>query len=104
MRQACASIDKPMMANMADGGRTPIRSEKQLMEIGYQVAIFPATTALAAAHAAEAALCALKNDGTSQSPNLPLFSFAEFNSLIGFENVWEFEKKWARREAKTAAE
>ena len=28
MRRACASIDKPTMANMADGGRTPIRSKK----------------------------------------------------------------------------
>jgi hypothetical protein len=50
----------------------------------------------------EAALNVLKNDGTSQSPRLPLFSFAEFNSLIGFEDVWEFEKKWARREAAAA--
>lgn len=104
MRRACASIDKPTMANMADGGRTPIRSKKQLMDIGYQIAIFPATTALAAAHAVETALNVLKRDGTSQSPNLPLFSFAEFNELIGFEDVWAFEKKWARREAKTAAE
>jgi 2-methylisocitrate lyase-like PEP mutase family enzyme len=99
MRQACARIKKPMMANMADGGKTPIRSKAELAAMGYQVAIFPATTGLAAAHAAEVALSVLKETGTSASPNVPLFSFAEFNSLIGFEDVWAFERKWARNDA-----
>jgi 2-methylisocitrate lyase-like PEP mutase family enzyme len=99
MRQACARIKKPMMANMADGGKTPIRSKAELAAMGYQVAIFPATTGLAAAHAAKVALSVLKETGTSVSPNVPLFSFAEFNSLIGFEDVWAFEQKWARNSA-----
>jgi 2-methylisocitrate lyase-like PEP mutase family enzyme len=96
MRQACARIKKPMMANMADGGKTPIRPKAELAAMGYQVAIFPATTGLAAAYAAKVALSVLKETGTSVSPNVPLFSFAEFNSLIGFEDVWAFEQKWAR--------
>ena len=41
MRQACACIKKPMMANMADGGKTPIRSQTELAAIGYRLAIFP---------------------------------------------------------------
>ena len=87
MRRACARINKPMMANMADGGKTPIRSAAELDAIGYRLAIFPATTGLAAAHAAEVALSILKKSGTSVSPSLPLFPFGEFNSLIGFEDV-----------------
>lgn len=98
MRQACASIKKPMMANMADGGKTPIRSQRELAAIGYRLAIFPATTGLAAAHAAEVALSVLKETGTSISPTLSLFPFNEFNSLIGFEDVWAFERKWGHRE------
>lgn len=98
MRQACACIKKPMMANMADGGKTPIRSQTELAAIGYRLAIFPATTGLAAAHAAEVALSVLKETGTSVSPALSLFPFNEFNSLIGFEDVWAFERKWGRRE------
>jgi 2-methylisocitrate lyase-like PEP mutase family enzyme len=41
MRQACAKIRRPMMANMADGGKTPIRSKTELEAIGYRLAIFP---------------------------------------------------------------
>lgn len=96
MVEACRRIDAPMMANMADGGATPIMSARELQDIGYSMAIYPATTGLAAAQAAERALTTLKVSGTSQSPDLPLFSFSEFNSLIGFDEVWEFERKWAK--------
>ncbi|MFY0634346.1 MAG: isocitrate lyase/PEP mutase family protein [Vannielia sp.] len=94
MREACERIDAPMMANMADGGRTPILPAKKLEEIGYNLAIFPAITGLAAAAAVEKALETLKATGTSLSPDVPLFDFEEFNTLIGFSEVWEFEQKW----------
>jgi 2-methylisocitrate lyase-like PEP mutase family enzyme len=96
MREACARIHKPMMANMADGGKTPIYSKSELAALGYALAIFPSVTGLAAAAAIEKALNTLKTRGTSNSPDLLLFNFHEFNGLIGFEEVWEFERRWAR--------
>ena len=101
MREACRRIPQPMMANMADGGRTPIRSRTELQAMGYAMAIFPAATGLAAAAAAEQVLNLLKHEGTSLSPDVPLFNFSEFNSLIGFEEVWAFEKRWARPDMRT---
>jgi len=102
MREACRRVTKPMMANMADGGRTPIRSKAEMQDIGYNMAIFPAATGLAAAAAAEAVLSLLKSQGTSLSPDVPLFNFSEFNSLIGFDEVWEFERRWTRETKDTA--
>ena len=102
MREACKRINKPLMANMADGGKTPIRSKAELADIGYKLAIFPSATGLAAAAAAANALQVLKTEGTSNSPNLPLFSFAEFNHLIGFDEVWDFERRWTRPDGKAA--
>jgi 2-methylisocitrate lyase-like PEP mutase family enzyme len=96
MRAACAGIGKPMIANMADGGRTPIRSAAELQSIGYNAAIFPSMTALAANAAVERALRAFKTTGKSQDPDVPLYDFEAFSRLIGFEEVWEFEKRWAR--------
>jgi 2-methylisocitrate lyase-like PEP mutase family enzyme len=96
MREACQRIAKPMMANMADGGKTPIRSKTELAEIGYALAIYPSLTGLAASAAMENALAVFKAEGTSNSPKIPLFNFREFQSLIGFEDVWAFERKWAR--------
>ncbi len=96
MRRACERIPAPMMANMSDGGTTPIHSATELAEMGYALAIFPATTGLAAAAAVDNALRVLKTEGTSDSEKVDLFDFSEFNRLIGFPAVWEFEAKWSR--------
>jgi 2-methylisocitrate lyase-like PEP mutase family enzyme len=96
MRRACAAFDKPMLANMADGGKTPILPAKVLEEIGYALAIYPSMTSLVAAAAMEKALRSLKDKGLSQTPDVDMFDFGEFCKLIGFEQVWEFEKRWAR--------
>lgn len=97
MRKACEVIDTPMIANMANGGLSPIFSVDTLKDIGYKAAIFPAMTSLAAAHAVETALVHLKTTGDSQSPDSPHFDFSEFNELIGFSDVWAFEEKWAKK-------
>ena len=102
MREACKRINKPLMANMADGGKTPNRSKVVLAVFGFLFVFFFSVTGLAAAAAAANALLVLKTEGTSNSPNLPLFSFAEFNHLIGFDEVWDFERRWARPDGKAA--
>lgn len=94
MRRACAAIDAPMMANMSDGGKTPIRSAQELADFGYQLAIFPAMNALSACAAMERALRNLKATGTSLAPDVPLFGFDDFCRMVGFEEVWAFEEKW----------
>jgi 2-methylisocitrate lyase-like PEP mutase family enzyme len=94
MRHACADLDKPCMANMADGGLTPILPVKVLEDLGYALAIFPSMTSLAAAAAMEQALNALKHRG--EYSDLPLFNFKEFCGLIGFQDVWDFESRWAK--------
>ncbi len=94
MRRACSAIDKPMIANMSDGGKTPIRSAAELQSLGYSLAIFPAMAALATCAAVEAAMRNLKTTGTSVSPGVPLFSFDEFCKMVGFGDVWAFEERW----------
>jgi 2-methylisocitrate lyase-like PEP mutase family enzyme len=94
MRAACSSLAKPCMANMADGGLTPILPASQLEEVGYAFAIYPSMTSLVAAAAMEQGLRALKETGAYEG--LPMFDFKEFCGLIGFQEVWDFEKRWAR--------
>ncbi len=97
MASACAAINKPMLANMANGGVSPILPSARLEELGYSMAIFPAMTALVAAQAMETAMLHLKETGSTFSPEAPHFNFFEFCELIGFGDVWDFEKKWAKK-------
>ncbi|WP_431514202.1 isocitrate lyase/PEP mutase family protein [Variovorax sp. DAIF25] len=96
MRRACEAFELPMMANMSDGGKTPMLDAQTLQEIGFSLAIYPSMTSLAAAAAMERALRHLKASGGSLAPGDDLFDFNEFCRRIGFEEVWDFEKRWAR--------
>jgi 2-methylisocitrate lyase-like PEP mutase family enzyme len=93
----CAAIDRPFVANMASGGITPILPVETLKEIGFSMAIFPALASLVSAAAVRSALLALK-DGDGSGGTQPLYDFKRFCSLIGFEDVWAFERKWADAE------
>jgi 2-methylisocitrate lyase-like PEP mutase family enzyme len=94
MAKACANLDKPVMANMANGGSTPIPNASVLEEIGYAYAIYPSLTSLVAATAMETALRNLKDHGVGEPEDT--FNFKEFCGLIGFQEVWDFDKKWAK--------
>lgn len=99
MKQVCEAIDRPLLINMADGGRTPILPLPDLEKLGFKLAIFPARTALAAATAVEKALRTLRGgDATSDIPSL--FSFEEMCRLLGFQEVWDFEAKWRPAESR----
>jgi 2-methylisocitrate lyase-like PEP mutase family enzyme len=90
-------IDKPLLANMVNGGRTPLVPANRLAEIGYAIAIYPAVGFLAVAHALQSAYADLQKHGIS-TDEVPMGSFAEFNQLIGFPDVWEFERRYAETE------
>lgn len=93
MLKACEVLDRPCMANMSNHGKTPVPPAEVLGQIGYAYAIYPSLTSLAAAAAMEKAMRDLKDHGIGQPDGL--FDFNEFCQLIGFPEVWEFEKKWA---------
>jgi 2-methylisocitrate lyase-like PEP mutase family enzyme len=95
MEKICASFELPLLANMVEGGRTPVLSAQRLAALGYKIAIFPATGFLAAGAALESVYQTLERDGSSVNATAPLYPFSEFAKLMGFEQVWEFEQRHA---------
>ncbi len=84
MEKICARCALPLLANMVEGGRTPVLSAQRLEQLGYRIAIFPATGFLAAGAALESVFQTLKRDGSSVNASAPLYNFAEFTKLMGF--------------------
>jgi 2-methylisocitrate lyase-like PEP mutase family enzyme len=95
MLKVAAEIDAPLFANMVNGGRTPLLSANRLHEMGYSIAIHPAIGFLSVGAALQKAYVDLAKNGET-SAEIDLYSFAEFNKLIGFEDIWAFEKKFAQ--------
>ncbi|HEY1231055.1 MAG TPA: isocitrate lyase/PEP mutase family protein [Ramlibacter sp.] len=89
------STHLPLVANMVEGGRTPVLSNAELEAIGYRIAIFPVTALLAATQAMQAAYAHMRQQGSSAGLAVPLMPFKDLTQLMGFEDVWEFERRHA---------
>lgn len=95
MRRIGRAFDLPLLANMVDGGMTPVLSRALLEDIGYKLAIFPVTALLAATQAMQAAYAAIREQGSSAGLQQPLMRFSALTALMGFPEVHAFEKRWA---------
>jgi 2-methylisocitrate lyase-like PEP mutase family enzyme len=101
MRAIGRAIGKPLLANMVEGGRTPILPAARLKEIGYAMAIYPAIGFLAAAAALERAYGHLRRHGDSIALG-ESYGFRRMTELMGFPEVWAFESRWAQEPPKAA--
>ena len=87
------TFEVPLVANMVEGGRTPILDAATLQKLGYRLAIFPALGFLAAGAVLEKAYAGLKATGSSVGIDVPLYPFKDFSALMGFDWVAEFDRK-----------
>jgi len=94
MRMITSSFTIPVLANMVEGGRTPLLTDQELQEIGYDVVIFPTASTYVTAQAMFKLMNELKTAGTTKHIMDQMIPFAEFNDLIGLTEVREIEKKF----------
>ena len=73
----------PLMANMVEGGDTPILSKDKLQALGFSLVIFPGGVVRAIAHAARSFYETLARDGTTDAFRDRMFDFDSLNAVIG---------------------
>ena len=73
----------PLMANMVEGGRTPIKSAGELEAIGFSLVIFPGGIVRALARAAQDFYASLRRNGTTDAFRNQMFDFDQLNAVIG---------------------
>lgn len=73
----------PLMANMVEGGRTPIASAQALQALGFSLVIFPGGIVRALARAAQDFYASLKANGTTDPFRNQMFDFDQLNAVIG---------------------
>jgi carboxyvinyl-carboxyphosphonate phosphorylmutase len=94
MQLITSSFNIPVLANMVEGGRTPMLTAQELQEIGYDFVIFPTASTYITAQAIFKVMNELKNTGTTKHVMDQMIPFAEFNDLIGLHDVREIENKF----------
>lgn len=97
MAEIGRSFTQPLLANMVEGGRTPILPAEKLKALGYGIAIYPGTGFLHVAQALERVYGHIKQQGDSIALGEG-YGFKRMTELMGFPEVWEFEQKWAQGE------
>ncbi len=75
----------PNVANMIEGGRTPVLPKQELADLGFHLILYPLAGLFAAARTIERMFQKLRTDGTTLGEEDRLMTFLEFNELIGVE-------------------
>jgi PEP phosphonomutase and related enzymes len=85
MRAACSRFAgrAPLLANMVEGGKTPVQSAAELQQYGFRIAIFPGGAARAVAHALRGYYASLHAHGTTAPWREQMLDFQQLNELIG---------------------
>ena len=83
----------PRVANMIEGGKTPLLSREVLGEMGFQLILYPLTGLFGAARAMRDLCARLMADGTSAGVEDQLMDFGSFNELIGVEERLELVRR-----------
>jgi len=89
MRRYCAEVDGPTMANLIEGGKTPLLPVDRLEEIGYKIAVYPLTLLNVSIGAMRAALRGLRAGGPTA-----VMSFEDLKTAVGFPEYYAEEERY----------
>lgn len=96
MQAACSRFARriPLLANMVEGGKTPVMSAQALGQLGFRIVIFPGGTARAVAHTLQHYYGTLRQDGTTAALRGEMLDFDGLNAVIGTPQLLAQGKKY----------
>ena len=90
------SIKAPLVANMIEGGATPLSSAGALHKMGFKIILYPLSVLFANAFASLELLKELKRSGTTTKFNKKLVSFDQFNDIVELPKFRKLEKRYEK--------
>ena len=96
MKVACAQFAHriPLLANMVEGGKTPILSAAELGDVGFRIVIFPGGTARAVSHTLQAYYASLHTHQTTAPWRNNMLDFDQLNEVIETPALLALGKKY----------
>jgi len=83
------------LANMVEGGRTPLLKNAELSEFGYNLVIYPTASVYVTAKAVLDLWEAMRRDDTTATLTGTMIPFGAFNQIIGLAEIREAEANYA---------
>ena len=96
MKKIGKAINAPLVANMIEGGATPISSAKVLHKMGYKIILYPLSILYANTFATLQILKELKKSGSTTKFKKNLVNFNQFNDIVELTKFRSLEKKYAK--------
>ena len=96
MKMIGKSIKAPLVANMIEGGTTPLSSASVLHKMGFKIILYPLSVLFANTFASLQILKELKRSGTTSKFNKKLVSFDQFNDIVELPKFRKLEKKYGK--------
>ena len=90
MRRYCADVDGPKMANLIEGGKTPLIPPSRLEDIGYTIAVYPLTLLNVSIQAMRSALLSLLRGERATAA----MEFDELKKAVGFPHYYADEARY----------
>ena len=84
----------PLLANMVEGGKTPVLPAAELEALGFSIAIFPGGTVRSIGYSLQEYFSALKRDGGTAALRARMLDFDGLNRTIGTPNMLNLGKKY----------
>lgn len=94
LKRVGKEVPKPIVANMIEGGLTPVLNKSTLEELGFQLILYPLTGLYATGKIIKTLYSKLHKDGTTLGMEDSLLNFEEFNELIGVEEKYAQSEKY----------
>lgn len=96
MDAACARFASrvPLLANMVEGGKTPVQSAEALSARGFRIVIFPGGAARAVAHTLQGFYNSLREHGTTAPWKARMADFDEINAIIGTPQLMDEARRY----------
>lgn len=95
MKKIGLSIDAPLVANMIEGGATPLLSAKKLYGMGYKLILYPLSILYANTFATMQILQELRKTGTTSRFKKNLIAFDQFNDVVDLAKYKKMENKYS---------
>lgn len=92
MRRICTELDGPNLANMIEGGATPVLPLDELAEIGFAAVTYPVAATYVVAKAMQSFMAHMAKNGTSVGYDAQMLQFDQFNAIIDLEGLRDREE------------